>query len=76
MIRAPGQQFGDYRLVRLLGEGGFAEVYVASGDQTPARGCWTGAGPVPTIWVVLVLALDVAYAAVAAMTSNETLCTF
>ena len=35
MVRAQGTQFGDYRLVRQLGEGGFAEVYEAEHVHLP-----------------------------------------
>lgn len=35
MGRTPGERFGDYRLVRLLGEGGFAEVYEAEHVHLP-----------------------------------------
>jgi hypothetical protein len=35
MGHASGQQFGDYRLGHLLGEGGFAEVYEADHIHLP-----------------------------------------
>src|SRR5579859_528793 len=36
MIDLTGQQFGDYRLVRFLGAGGFASVYLGENVHIPS----------------------------------------
>ena len=41
MADRTGQQFGNYRLVRLLGQGGYAEVYMGQHLRLNRQPAWT-----------------------------------